>query len=537
MIDKDNILENAGQYDAADLVRHIKNGIVTFEELCAEGEGFDPKLRKNVEKLLDSSEEDDWDDAKKSQSVEVLKNYIIRFPKSSHCEEAREIILEIEKEHIAKTENDIWENIDKNNKDALREFVRNNPNSPHCKEARKLITSISRDDFIDVDINALISKINRIQTDKSVQDPDTEIFNTISKQLDNNKIKLADVLEAIRKDNNLVRASVLDMLIANGYVEYQDFLSIGIDRRFVQQLANNERSQRFVTPKKIDRINKLSTEIYFWGIPASGKSCALGAILSVANNGRVALSMSKDNDCQGYGYMTRLSQLFSADGNVGTLPEGTSIYSTYEMGFDLEDDNHAIHPITCIDLAGELVRCMYKSDAGEDLSDDEEEALDTLTNILIDNRTKNRKIHFFVVEYGGEARKYEGLSQNYYLDSALRYIERTQIFKEDTDAIFLMISKVDKAGVNGSELQQRLREYISGSQYEGFYHGLERICRECEINGGIVEIVPFSLGQVCFQDYCLFKEAPAANVVRKLLARTKGFKTGKVQKGFNLLKK
>ena len=347
--------------------------------------------------------------------------------------------MNLEKINNAKTEQDAWDGIDKNSKEELRAFVRNNPNSPHCKEARKLITKISKDEFIDVDINALISKINRIQTDKSVQDPDTEIFNTISKQLDSNKIKLKDVLEAIRNDNNLVRASVLDMLIANGYLEYQDFLSIDIDRRFVQQLANNERSQRFVTPRKIDRINKLSTEIYFWGIPASGKSCALGAILSVANNGRVALSMSKDNDCQGYGYMTRLSQLFSADGNVGTLPEGTSIYSTYEMGFDLEDENHAIHPITCIDLAGELVRCMYKSDAGEDLSDDEEEALDTLTNILIDNRTKNRKIHFFVVEYGGEARKYEGLSQNYYLDSALRYIERTQIFKEDTDAIDIIL--------------------------------------------------------------------------------------------------
>ena len=66
MIDKENILENAGQYDAAELVRHIKNGIVTFEELCSDGEGFDPKLRKSVEKLLDGSEEDDQPDVQLS---------------------------------------------------------------------------------------------------------------------------------------------------------------------------------------------------------------------------------------------------------------------------------------------------------------------------------------------------------------------------------------------------------------------------------------------------------------------------------------
>jgi len=52
-----------------------------------------------------------------------------------------------------------------------------------------------------------------------------------------------------------------------------------------------------------------------------------------------------------------------------------------------------------------------------------------------------------------------------------------------------------------------------------------------------VEIVPFSLGQVCFQDFCLFDEKPAGNVVRKLLERSKGFKNGKLQKGLNIFKK
>jgi hypothetical protein len=179
---------------------------------------------------------------------------------------------------------------------------------------------------------------------------------------------------------------------------------------------------------------------------------------------------------------------------------------------------------------------MYKSDANEDMSDDEMDALDTLTRVLIDNRTKNRKIHFFVLEYGADDRKYEGLTQNVYLDGALRYIERTGIFKDDTDAIYLMITKVDKAKAAKGQLSTVLREYIS-EYYGGFYNGLVKICRDCEINSGNVEIVPFSLGQVCFQDYCLFDEKPAGNVVRKLLERSKGFKNGKLQKGFNLFKK
>ncbi|MBO5630805.1 MAG: hypothetical protein J5965_17200, partial [Aeriscardovia sp.] len=104
------------------------------------------------------------------------------------------------------------------------------------------------------------------------------------------------------------------------------------------------------------------------------------------------------------------------------------------------------------------------------------------------------------------------------------------------DAIYLMITKVDKAKAAKGQLSTVLREYIS-EYYGGFYNGLVKICRDCEINSGNVEIVPFSLGQVCFQDYCLFDDKPAGNVVRKLLERSKGFKNGKLQKGFNLFKK
>ena len=123
---------------------------------------------------------------------------------------------------------------------------------------------------------------------------------------------------------------------------------------------------------------------------------------------------------------------------------------------------------------------MYQSDAKEDISDDEMEALDTLTRVLIDNRTKNRKIHFSVLEYRADDRKYEGLTQNVYLDGALRYRERTGMFKDDTDAIYLTITKVDKANAGKGQLTSILREYISEA-YGGFYNGLVKICRTVKL--------------------------------------------------------
>lgn len=537
MPNKQAIIENVDQYSAGELVGFIKAGVVSFNELCDETEGyFSASTRREVESKLKGSEADDWQKAKNSQSIDALENYLSTYTDGSHRDEARALIRELQATQAKATVNSAWEAVDKNSIASLKSFCESYPADMHCSEAKKRINELRREDYFGFDTESLVKRIKNIQSDKTVLDPAEETYKTIVEYFNRGKINHSDLINMIKSDKNVLGSSVINRLLEDATLEYDDFEEIGIGRDFIQHLVNKERPQKFSIPKKLDKINKRSTEVYFWGIPSSGKSCALGAILSVAWSGRVAKSMKQDNDCQGYGYMTRLRQLFASDSSVCTLPESTSIYSTYEMGFDLTDENDSTHPLTCIDLAGELVRCMYKSDAQESMSDDEVEALDTLTRVLIDNRTKNRKIHFFVLEYGADDRKYEGLTQSVYLDGALRYIERTGIFKDDTDAIYMMITKVDKANASKGQLQGILKEYIQRC-YGGFYNGLVKICKDCEINNGIVEIVPFSLGQVCFQDYCLFDEKPASIVVQKLIDKSKGFKNSKLQRGINIFKK
>ena len=219
----------------------------------------------------------------------------------------------------------------------------------------------------------------------------------------------------------------------------------------------------------------------------------------------------------------------------GEITITRNVLRLYDLDVHLEDEEGKEHPITCIDLAGELVKCMYKQDAGEPLTDEQQSVLRTLTDVLIDNRTENRKIHFFVIEYGAEDREYDGLPQKDYLEAAVAYIQRTGIFKKDTDGLFLLITKVDKAKVLGKDLLEKLRLYIS-ENYQGFYNGLKKICKDNEINGGDVEIQPFTLGEVCFQNYCKFKEETAAAVVRTIMKRSYGYKPGKIKKVFDILK-
>ncbi len=538
MANKQAILENVDMYSADELVEYIRQGVVTFEELCEDTEGeFSVSARRAVRQKLHGSENEEWQRARNSNDIAELQRFVSAYPSSVHANEARQAIEDMQAAARQSSAEEVWKAVDKESIPELKAFCENHPTDAHVSEAKRKINELRKEEFLGFDIKTLETRIKSIQTSSGlVQDKAQKIYEEIVRNLERQKISHADLLDMIKADHNVLGAETVNKLLENGCLGYDDFDAIGIKRDFIRHLVNGEKPQGFSNPRTLEKINRLSTEVYLWGIPSSGKSCALGAILSVAGNGRVARSMRRDNDCQGYGYMNRLAALFRSDTPVVTLPEGTSIFSTYEMGFDLEDQDGNFHPLTCVDLAGELVRCMYKSDAGAPMSEDVESAMDPLTNILIDNRSRNRKMHFFVLEYGADDRKYEGLTQSVYLDGALRYIERSGIFKNDTDAIYLMVSKADKAKAGKGQLQAIIREYIQNA-YGGFYNGLVRICHDCEINGGKVENVPFSLGEVWFQDYSLLDGRAAGKVVRELIERSKGFRHGRSQRILNIFKK
>lgn len=529
MVSKQNILDNVAEYSAEQLVEYIQQDVVTFDELIKDTDGeFDAIKRKRVKELLEHADEYAWEKVQNKNTIEVAQWYLDTFPNGAYRSQARSIKAEIERqkeaEYIRKIADDAWTLVDKNDSESLREFIEKFPNGNYVEEATRLINQLVYYEMMGVNADTLVSQIHNFQADKNltIEQKDNNIIDTIEDYIKGNKITKNDFLAKLSDDHNLLSSGVVKRLINQGIILTSDILNLGIEKAFIQRMFKGDSAITFRTPEKLDRIHKQSTEIYFWGIPSSGKSCALGAILSVAASGRIAKSMDPDTSSQGYGYMTKLIDLFQ-NGEIGTLLEGTPVDSFYEMGFDLVDKENRIHPITCIDMAGELMRCMYKENAGDPMSDSDIEMLDTMTKVLIDNRSTNRKMHVFVIEYGAEDRKYEGLPQKVYLEGAVSYIKNTGIFKKDTDAIYIMITKADKAKNNSLSF---FNKYIN-DRYLGFYNGLEQICKDNEINKGHVEKLAFSLGDVCFQNFCKFDARPAENVVNLILQRSASFRGGK----------
>lgn len=541
-MDKDYILDNVGSFTAQELANFIKQGKFSFDELVRETEGLlSRNTRVQIEQLLNGSEDEDWRRAQRANTVEAYEAYLLAYPLGKYAAKAHNAIVALES--LSDDEGDetmllpnnvllIYERINKTNEEELENFIEEYMDSddPQAKECVEKVKQLIRNlrQYQPISRKELVKRIKLIRTDKNYMDPVKSTKQMLKELLDKKSITKDDIKAIIAEDHNILTPEVIYYLLDEFIITSRDLKRAGVDEHFIEYAKGKHfKGEEFQKPAQLEFIPKTCSEFYFWGIPSSGKSCALGAILSAANNGRVAKTMVK-NPCQGYEYMNVLANIFNTDGEVCTLPPGTPTTSTYEMEFDLVDWKDKSHPITCIDLAGELVRCMHKRLARIDLNEEEQAALDTLTRVLVDKRSKNSKYHFFVIEYGAEDRAYEGLPQLTYLESALRYIENTGIFKKDTSGIFLMISKADKIKTDGRNFKEVLQQYIEDN-YQSFYEGLKKICRDNEINReGKVSIVPFSLGKVGFADYCIFDETDASRVVQMIMERTKGGGTGKL---------
>lgn len=516
---KSAILNNVTEYSPKDLASYIQQGFVTLDELVNNTDGeFTAKMQLGVEKLLAGSEDEDFKKVMESASIADLQDFLNKYPMGTvaHLDAVRERKHVLEKipasEPIVEESNgeeEEWFSI-KNAGDIklLEAFKEKYPNTSHLFELNKLITAEKNKEHSrkksPIILKSMINKANSAE----------DVSKIIQVLLENKTITIGMLLELIRQDHNLLSSAACNDIISRGILNRNDLSKCGIDNGFINKMLTNARSQNFEPARPLQTIAEPCTEVYFWGIPFSGKTCALGAILSAAKNGLAARSMIPDNSCQGFGYMNRLSTIFSP-GRICRLPGGTPVTSTYEMRFDLEDQEHKIHHVACIDLAGELFTCMFMKDAGEQMREDQKQALETLHNILLENRSNNRKIHFFVIEYGAEKRIYNGLPQAEYLNSAAAHLNSIGLFDSNTDAIYVLISKVDNASYEGS-LEEHLLKYMT-KNYLGFYNNLLLICKEHGINKGRVKIVPFSIGNVCFKDYCQFDATSATKMVDLLV--------------------
>lgn len=314
-----------------------------------------------------------------------------------------------------------------------------------------------------------------------------------------------------------------------------DYINIGLSKEEVGILGN------IFGPRKIDieplekeryenkeyKLPNNCTEIYFWGLPASGKSCCLSAILSTASH--EGYCGGYDAGISGNTYFELLTNIFhysknedgSSSDNLCVLVSGTNTNSIASASYKMNHPKLGTRKMCLIDLAGETFKSMHKVNNKQDIGDDELSlCLDVTTDYLMD--TRNRKLHFFVVPYcEREVADRDGFTTSQYLQACAQYLENKKIIKNTTDGIFIVVTKADLMGCPPEQYAQEASAYIH-KKYKSFITSMEKICS----NNGIgtsskrVEILPFSIGEMVALDTCKFSASGAERFIDLLCEKS-----------------
>lgn len=260
-----------------------------------------------------------------------------------------------------------------------------------------------------------------------------------------------------------------------------------------------------------DSIPKGRTEIYFWGAPGSGKTCTLAAILGTAQK----RGFYDPQEGNGLMYMNQLSNLFIND--AATLPKPSPVEITQALSFDLRDNNHQKHPVSLIEISGEIFECFSYAINGQLIPDDGHlSAYQSLLNFL--QSTDNPKYHFFIIDVNNTTLDCFGLPQMAYLQNAALFFKNNNIFNNKTAGINILVTKSDLLTDNKSERSSAAIQILR-DRYLNFVNSLKDIALEYNLISSLndmLPVIPFTLGEVYLKDKCIFDPEMSDEVIRIL---------------------
>ncbi len=284
-------------------------------------------------------------------------------------------------------------------------------------------------------------------------------------------------------------------------------------------------------PKFIEEVPNGFTDVFFWGIPSSGKTCALSVILRTINDKYTMTSPSLSTKF-GATYRESLVNIFNKE--IGYLPASTQKDRTQYMPFQLKKrgkDN--FRKVSFFELSGEVFKYFHELENGSKILDDKdrqnvESSFDTL-NLLLNS--DNQKIHFFFIDYNQETKGFKdkhNLTQENYLNAAATYFrDNNDIFKKKTNAVYIVVTKADE--IKGENKINTAKDFLNNN-FGGFIDFIKVLSDDNSVN---FNVKIFSIGKVYFKGICKIDYYYAENIIEDLLKKIKPFKQSWFSKFFN----
>jgi hypothetical protein len=394
------------------------------------------------------------------------------------------------------------------------------------REIRELLINRNREDDAawekcrDGNENGLADYISKYQAGRHVDEAKQKIDDIQKHRIEDRKQKQI-ILNKIRRNPNSFFPNEILEYLRNGTLTDNELIDCGIPPTVIDSL-NKAKTPRLQIGDTPDEIPPGYTEVYFWGGTGSGKTCALGAILQMADKkGYLNIATGP-----GYLYANQLKNIFSDDDVANDyLPAPSPVETTQYLPFTLKrpGEKHS-RSVSLIELSGEIFKCFFHKNAGQQFpSQIHENTFNLLYDFL---RSNNRKIHFFFIDYDKDnTPDDDGLKQSDYLAAAATYFKNNTVFGRTTDAIYVVLTKSDLlTDDDGDEISpaQRVeyaKNHLSSNNFTSFINTLKANCKKYSINAGKLTVEPFSLGNVYFKQICNFDGSTAERILEILMDR------------------
>lgn len=360
-----------------------------------------------------------------------------------------------------------------------------------------------------IDKDILKEIIDNIRLNENINNKSEFTLNFIKRSIDKNILDKEILICVIEEDYNILSLGIVRLLIQERYIVVTDFkfsnIQDDVKEEIINLLTNNEGYNGSKTPGE-NVINKeSSSELYFWGLPSSGKTCILGSLMSFLtypDNETIISSCTGKADSPGYEYMEELISRFTPSNGRRTilLPSSTPPEKIYSTDYTITINGNASkeateYPIRIVDMAGETLNDIYGIEK-KDISEEKLKKIEGILSPIFKNKDNKHRIHFFVVDYSNK----DFHTQSELLLKTFEYLKKKGILDNSTKKIYIIVSKIDKMGGIREDEKHKANRLIKSREYINFKNKLKESCWETQIG---VDIRPYSIGKVYFQNICI----------------------------------
>lgn len=549
MGEREQILNAIEGIPAVVLLKYIKDGKISFADLEAHGLDNWPDKRDYILKHLSEEEEKFWTEVEAQRTISSYAKYLSIYPNGKYLDQARAA--------IANEESEIWNDTMKRPSiEGLEQYKRLFPEGTHIAQCLDLL---SDSDWLDALISNTIQSYEAYRINHPEKRSDevqaaidniqeaidwdvAENSNTISsykeylnkwpngkhaiiakERINRPPMPSEKILEDLRHNKNAYSAYQLQEKVGNKLITWDSLLEVFTPAQ-IMAIQNWKSAAQLPATEPPTRLQKDSTEVYFWGTKGTGKTCVLGSILSAAKRSAIL----EKQDCKARLYLDQLSNIFTLSGNtqICNLPDSTPDSSISEMVVKLEDSKQRQHKMTLVDLAGEAVTGLYKKNCKLPLMGPEEKAVKNLLTYLNDQH--NNKIHFFILEYGS-ANKFVktnngnlDITQCDVLADLATFLNTNGCFKKSTVGIYVLVTKCDlidvEMGTSPEERPKLAYEYVK-ENFPSFFNQLKKVSERNKVSE--FKTFAYSIGDVFVENLCTCNSQDSNKIINQLILKTR----------------